>query len=70
MKHVQHCLTIAQTPVEMKCQISDVFGINAPDREEYRPGRCYFRGTTLNQKMTIQCIRCEHYICRSNYTVT
>ncbi len=38
MKHVQHHLTIDQTPVEIKCQILEVFGIDAPDREEYRPG--------------------------------
>ncbi len=49
VEHVQHCLTIDQTPVEIKRQIPKVFGVDAPDRkQEYRHGRYYFCGTTRN----------------------
>ncbi len=71
IEHAQHCLTINQTPVEIKHQIPEVFGVDAPDREEeYRRGRCYFCGMTRNQKMTTWCVHCERYICRSDHTVT
>ncbi len=39
IEHVHHHLTINQTPVKIKRQISQVFGVDASDREdEYRPG--------------------------------
>ncbi len=63
MEHAQRCLTIDQTPFEIKCQIPEVFGVDAPDREkEYSPGLCYLCSTTRNRMTTTQCIRCECYI--------
>ncbi len=57
MEHVQHCVTIDQTSVEIRHQVPEIFGVDVPDREEeYRSGRCYFCGTTRNRKSTTQCI--------------
>ncbi len=70
MKHAQCHLTIDQTAVEIKHQIPEVFGVDAPNKEEYRHGQCYLCGMTRNQKMTTHCIHCERYICRSDHAVT
>ncbi len=57
IKHVQCRLSIDQTPGE-------VFGVDAPDREENTGlGDFIFVLTTHNRKTTTQCVYCEHYIC-------
>ncbi len=63
MEHVQHRLTITQTPVEIKYQIPEVFVVDAPDRdEEYRPGWNNLCGTTRNRKTLTRCSLWTLYI--------